>query len=176
MSNWGSTLYTGYNTIRHVGLKYIIVNIDGENPVNFWHLEAESSVRIEAIARPTDQGFQRVVAYKLTLTAYVPNNEYVLVIHDLEEIRNRGAIESLLIGMGSAVKEAPEANGFLVPTLEQGSTPLDEEIIQATLAGVGLTNIIVETIERRMRAVLTFEAYYTKKLFEQDIASHFFSF
>lgn len=176
MSNWGTTLYSGYTSIRHVGLKYIIVNIDGDNPINFWHLEAESSLRIEAIARPTDQGFQRIVAYKLTATAYVPNNEYALVVHDLDEMRKRGAIASLLIGMGSAVKEPTESNGFLHATLDQGSPPLEEEDVEATLAGAGLTNVVIETIERRARAVLTFEAYYTTKLFEQDIASHLFSF
>ncbi len=176
MANWGTGFNTGFESVRHFGLKYVQIFAGEANEVNFWHLEAESSLRIESVVRTAGDGLPRIVAYKLSLTLYIPNNEYNPSAADFEELRASRLLTNVHVGMGSAIHDINEASGFWFPTLTSGvPTPVDPADIEATLMALRCTNIVMETIERRPRAIVTLEGLYSKRLFESDILPGFFN-
>ena len=176
MANWGGGFNVGFESIMHYTLKYARVFAGQPEEVAFWHLEAESSIRLDAIQRATDRGVSRIVGYRATITLYIPVNTYATLLGDMEVLRSAGELTDIQIGMGTAIHDPIETSGVWYPDLSGADTPgaLSAGDKAETLMGCRLTNYTIETIERRPRGIVTIEAMYSTRLFEDGIRHAFF--
>jgi hypothetical protein len=176
MTNWGTGFNVGYDTISRYVPQYARVNPGLPSETNFWHLEQESSFRIDPITRPTRTGVQMIVAYKATLTLYIPNNLYLGLVPSIDGIRPAGSIYSIHLRMDRYVYDtADEYFGTWHLGLD-GTLPLvDEDKRNELLLALQLASFQIETIEARPRAIARFEAVYHKDTFNADNINMFFA-
>lgn len=174
MGNWGGSFNGGYTDVHWYTMRYARIFAGEVNEINFWHLEAESSIRIDPISRPTSKGITRIVGFRMVCTLYVPNNEYSERYADLEELRASRQLTNVQIGMGSAVHEVQENSGFWRPDFGGGEVALDADEKASVVMALACSSILIETVERRPRAIITLEGLYSKRFFEDGFGQAFF--
>jgi hypothetical protein len=176
MTNWGTGFNTGYDTISHYTMQYARVNPGLASETNFWHLEQESSLRIDPITRPTSTGLAHIVAYRANLTLYIPNNLYRDLLPSIRAISDLGSIYTIHLRMAPYVHDpASEYAGFWHLGLDGTLPVVDEDKRAELLLALQLASFAIETIEARPRAIARFEAMYHKDTFHTDNINMFFA-
>lgn len=168
MADWGASS-GGWNSIDHYNIREVIFS---GATMTFYHLEAESSLAIQAVTRDDDRGMKRIVGYRLILTLYIPNNNYKDHLADLEALRTKNPLPDLDVIFSGY--DSDPITGNPPTALDIGVTGLSSDDKKATLVGMACTGWNISTIERRPRLILTCEALYSVKLFQSTIAEKLF--
>lgn len=166
MSQWGN-YYNSFESVHFQAPVRVQVNGAG---IDFTELEAESSMQIRAITRKDGLGGERIVAYRMDLTLYLPNNRYTDYQADLLLLQN-----TPLVDLDITFSDFPEAGPNDDMTLDagiSGSVPARTN----TLLSLSCGGWTIETIERRARIIIPFRAIYSVRLFEAAVLPYFMNY
>lgn len=166
MSQWGA-FSANFNSVHfHVPTR---VQVNGAG-IDFTELEAESSMQIRAVTRKDSFGGERIVAYKMELTLYLPNNRYTDYQADLLLLQNTPLVDLDITFTG--FDEAGPNDDMTLDAGLSGSVPARTN----TLLSLSCAGWTIETIERRPRIIIPFRAIYSVRLFEATVLPYLMNY
>lgn len=164
MSDWGASVVGPFDSISYYAPTLVIVN---GTQTTFNNLEVESSLQVRSITRPNGKGGQRIVAYALDLTLYVPNNKYADYQADLLALQSADIVDLDIVMY--PFTEVPNF-GAVIDAGLSGNAPVKP----STLMNLSCEGWTIESIERRPRFVVKFKALYSVRLMESGILTPHF--